>query len=104
METMTAPPSAKGVPLVATNAGNVLMEYGATEVFLMDISVRSIKNGFLEAIIARDVKTRDSYHRLTIVLALHLNTASSYFTSKLNDYGKRNDVSPADMRLLYDCR
>lgn len=59
METMMVRPSAEAMPLIATNVESVLMGYGVTEVFLMDISVKFIKSGFLEAITALYVRMRD---------------------------------------------
>ena len=73
METMNTTPLAEALPLVVINVGNLLMENGATEAFLMDISVRFIKSGFLEAVIAKNVKARDLYLSLLPVLEVRLN-------------------------------
>ena len=73
METMNTTPLAEAMPLVVINVGNLLMENGATEAFLMDISVRFIKSGFLEAVIAKNVKARDLYLSLLPVLEVRLN-------------------------------
>ena len=73
METMNTTPLAEAMPLVVINVGNLLMENGATEAFLMDISVRFIKSGFLEAVIAKDVKTMDLFLNHFLVLEVRLN-------------------------------
>lgn len=73
METMNTTPLAEAMPLVVINVGNLLMGNGATEAFLMDISVRFIKSGFLVAVIAKDVKARDLYLSLFPVLEVRLN-------------------------------
>ncbi len=73
METMNTTPLAEAMPLVVINVGNLLMENGATEAFLMDISVRFIKSGFLEAVIAKDVKAMDLFLNHFLVLEVRLN-------------------------------
>ena len=73
METMNTTPLAEAMPLVVINVGNLLMENGATEAFLMDISVRFIKSGFLEAVIAKNVKAMDLFLNHFLVLEVRLN-------------------------------
>jgi hypothetical protein len=73
METMNTTPLAEAMPLVVINVGNLLMGNGATEAFLMDISVRFIKSGFLEAVIAKDVKAMDLFLNHFLVLEVRLN-------------------------------
>ena len=85
METMIIRLSVEVMPLIVINVANVSMVYGVIEVFLMAISVKHIKNGFLEWIIVKDVKMRDLY----LSLFSYRNYALMYISKKFRYLEKR---------------